>query len=130
MRAKAVAAFQERKAKDPQSIFEAESAATLSEAVKACAGGQPTLVFGEIDRIFDEKDGSRTVLFRAAVRDEVLRVRIPKEHVAALAAAKLDQRGEEFQQNYVTYRGKIERSGKGFTSTCTDAAAFSDIARP
>jgi len=130
MRAKAVAAFQARKAKDPQSIFEAESSATLCEAVKASETGQPTLVFGEIDRLYDEGDGSRTVLFRAAVRDEVLRVRIPKEHVAALAAAKLDQRGEEFQQNYVTYRGRIERSGKGFTSTCTEASAWSDGARP
>ncbi|MCY2961565.1 MAG: thermonuclease family protein [Planctomycetota bacterium] len=134
MRAEAVRAFTELRAKEPKLVFEAESGASLAEAV-AAGGLEATAlskarVFGEIDRVFEEADGSETVLFRAAVRDEALRVRIPKEAVAALAGAKLAQRGEEFQQNYVWYRGRIERDGKGFRSTCSDPAAWSDGRKP
>lgn len=127
MRAEAVRTFHEERAKSPRLVFDAESGADLAAA--ASAGETPRL-FGEIDRVFDESDGSQTVLFRAAQRDEALRVRIPKDAVAALAAAKLAARGEEFEQNYVWYRGKVAREGKGYRSTCTDAAAWRDGRTP
>jgi len=129
LRAEAVRTFTLLRAKDPKTIFEAESGASLAAAVEASAAA-PVRVFGEIDRVFDEDDGSQTVLFRAALRDEALRVHIPKESVAALAAAQLAQRGEEFQQNYVWYRGAITRDGRRFRSTCTDPAAWRDGRMP
>ncbi len=134
LRADAVRTFTELRARSPESVFEAESGASLAAAAagNSTAGpdAKPVRVFGEIDRVFDESDGSQTVLFRAAVRDEALRVRIPRSAVAEIASAKLSQRGEEFQQNYVWYRGTIERGAKGFQSTCTSASAWSDGCKP
>jgi len=130
LRAEAVRAFTELRAKEPKLVFEAESGASLAEAVAASAGPEPVRVFGEIDRVFDETDGSQTVLFRAAVRESALRVRIPKEAVESLAPLKLAQRSDEFQQNYVWYRGTIERSGKGYQSRCSDPAAWRDGRTP
>jgi endonuclease YncB( thermonuclease family) len=129
LRADAVRVFDAERAKDPERVFDAESGTSLAEAVAHSTDGTVS-VFGEIDRVFDEADGSQTVLFRAAQRAEALRVHIPRENVASLATAELSKRGAEFQQNYVWYRGRIERSGKSFRSTCTRAAAWSDGCRP
>lgn len=127
LRAEAVRVCAELRAKEPLHVLEAESGASLLLGTKST---EPVRVFGEIDRVFDEDDGSQTVLFRAAVRDEALRVRIPKDAVAKLAELQLAQRGEEFRQNYVWYRGAIEPDRKGYRSTCTDPAAWSDGQSP
>jgi len=123
MRAEAVRAFVETRAKDAGSTFEAESGASLAAAAKKASSVR---VFGEIDRVFDESDGSQTVLFRASVRDEALRVRIPKEAVESHAALKLATHGEEFQQNYMWFRGTIESNGKGYRATSTSPEAWRD----
>lgn len=130
LRAEAVRTYTDALAKGPEQVFEAESGASLAEAVAAGARREPARVFGEIDRVFDESDGSQTVLFRAAVREEALRVRIPKSAVESMAALELARRGEEFQQNYVWYRGAIERDGKGYQSRCSDPALWSDGRKP
>lgn len=123
LRAEAVRTLTEVRAKEAGSTFEAESGVSLAAAVKKAASVR---VFGEIDRVFDESDGTQTVLFRASVRDEALRVRIPKEAVTAHAALKLAKRSEEFQQNYVWFRGTIEREGKGYRATSTSPEAWRD----
>lgn len=123
LRAEAVRKFTEMHAKDASSTFEAESGRSLADAVKKAASVR---VFGEIDRVFDESDGAQTVLFRASMRDEALRVRIPKEAVEAHAALKLATHGEEFQQNYMWFRGTIEREGKGYRATSTSPEAWRD----
>jgi hypothetical protein len=74
--------------------------------------------------VFEEDDGSRTVLLRTVERDRALRVRIPRERVPAFAAQRLEQAAEEFRQNYVWYRGRIERRGTGFESRATEPRAF------
>jgi endonuclease YncB( thermonuclease family) len=132
MRADAVRVFTEERAKHPERVFDVESGASLAEAVAHSTDGPDGLVrvFGEIDRVFDETDGSQTVLFRATQRDEALRVHIPRENVASLASAGLAKRGDEFQQNYVWYRGRIERSGKSYRSTCTAPTAWTDGCTP
>ncbi len=128
-RAEAVRAFTEKRAVEPDAVFEAESSDSLARAIERSKTA-PVFVFGEIDRVFDEDDGSQTVLFRAARRDDALRVRIPKDAVATLAPVKLAGKSEEFTQNYVWFVGRIERATKGFRATCTTADAWRDGRTP
>lgn len=128
-RAEAVRAFTEKRSLEADLVFEAEAGDSLAKAVENSKNA-PVFVFGEIDRIFDEDDGSQTVLFRAAKRDEALRVRIPKESVATLAPLKLAEKSEEFTQNYVWFVGRIEPATKGFRATCTTADAWRDGRTP
>jgi len=123
LRAEAVRTFGERRAKQPDSTFEAESGPSLALAVTKA---DRVNVFGVIDRVFDETDGSQTVLFQAAVRDVPFRVRIPKDAVAAHAGLKLAQRTEDFIQNYMWFRGTVETDGKGYRSTSTSPEAWRD----
>ncbi|MBL8861827.1 MAG: thermonuclease family protein [Planctomycetes bacterium] len=123
LRARAVAAFEAAKRDPERAVFDAESAAALEQAVAASAHG-PVRLFGEVARIFDETDGSRTVLFRAASNDAALRVRIQKDALAAHAPARLDERAAEFHQNYVWYEGTVVRDARGYRSTSRGPAAW------
>ena len=77
-------------------------------------------VFGSIYRIFDERNGDWTVLFRSPHRDDALRVRIPKDAKAAFAPLALSRTTEEFQQNFLYVRGVITRGPRGFRMTQPD----------
>ncbi len=120
-RAEAVAAFHARRKEAPGSVVDAESAEALEEAAKR---GVEVLVFGEVARVIEEEDGGQTVYLRATQRERALRVRVPKDRVAALAPARLAEMGEEFRQNYAWYRGRVGREGQGFSSICKDPAAW------
>jgi hypothetical protein len=84
-----------------------------------------------VGNVFEEDDGSRTVMFRSTEKDRALRVRIPKERVADFEKAGMAEWPQEFRQNYLWYRGKIERatSRAGFHSRCEDPQAF-ELAGP
>ena len=71
-------------------------------------------VFGAPDRIFNEKDGSQTVLFRTSDRGRALRVRIPKEAVSSHAELDLANISEELRQNYVWVTGEMSWTGRGY----------------
>ena len=95
------------------------------EAVTRAAKKKPQTVevFGAPDRVFDEKDGSKTVLFRTSDRKRALRVRIPKDAIAAHAELELEDISEELRQNYVWVKGPLRWTGRGyeFTSGGVDA---------
>ncbi|MFT4541253.1 MAG: endonuclease YncB(thermonuclease family) [Planctomycetota bacterium] len=126
-RADAIDGFRERKQAEgegaPPSRLVASDMADDLEA--ALAGDAPVEVFGQIFRIFDEDDGSRTVLFRATDKDRALRVRIAKNQLAAHAALGLDQTLEEFKQNYLYVKGALTKGERGFELRTKGAQAWS-----
>jgi len=71
-------------------------------------------VFGAPDRVFDEDDGSQTVLFRTSDRRRALRVRISKEQVSAHASLELENISEELKQNFVWVIGAMRWTGRGY----------------
>jgi endonuclease YncB( thermonuclease family) len=118
-RADAIDEYDRRCAEEPFSIFTSEDHELLDLAQLM---GDEVLVFGMIDRIFEEKDGSRTLLLRASVKDKALRVRVPAESVEALKPADLDGLTEYGRQNYAYYRGAITTGERGFELILTDPA--------
>ena len=110
-RADAIDAFRAKRATEPEAVFDAEAPEQLEAAAKA--EGEVD-VFGQVYKIFDEDDGSRTVLMRSGDRERSLRVRIAKEHLASHAGADLEGSLAEFRQNYLYVRGAVTRGARGF----------------
>jgi micrococcal nuclease len=126
LRADAVRVYEAARRANPAEVAHAESAASLAAAA---ARNAPVRVFGEVQRVFDEDDGTQTVLFRSASKEDALRVRIRKDDVAAHAALELARRPEEFRQNYVWFRGTISRDARGYRATSAGPASWSDGAQ-
>lgn len=110
-RALAVDAYRERASREPDAVADAGDPASLARAAR---GDRAVDVFGEIDRLFDESDGSRTVLFRTSLPDQALRVRIPAATRAAHEAFPWAAATREFRQNYAWVQGRVARGERGF----------------
>jgi micrococcal nuclease len=110
-RALAVDAWRKRSAAEPGRVADAEDPASLAAAARS---GEELDVFGEVERVFHEKDGDRTVLFRAAGKGEALRAVVPAAAVEAHASLDLAALAQEFRQNYVWLRGRVRRGPRGF----------------
>jgi hypothetical protein len=116
-RAAAVEAYRKRAAKEPAAVADAEDAGSLERAVLA---GREVDVFGEVDRLFEESNGSRTVLFRANDKDKALRVRIPLATRAEHDAFGWSSVTRDFHQNYVWVRGTVKKGQRGFEMRSED----------
>jgi len=81
-------------------------------------------VFAQIDRMFDEKDGSQTVLLRTGAKDDAVRVRIAKADREKFAALDFEHRNEEGRQNYLWVHGVLTRGSRGYEMACSDPKAF------
>ena len=103
-RADAIDAFRTASAADPAGHVDSEDPVGLAAAVKL---GEPVRVFGSPYQLFDEQDGSLTVLFRAPDRDQPLRGRISKARRPAFEAHGIERTTEEFHQNYVWVTGVV-----------------------
>ncbi len=111
-RAQAVEGFKARHAKTPTAVVSAEVPEELEAAL---AAEHPRIeVFGTVFQLFDETDGSLTVLFRGGDKQRSLRVRIPAEERANYAALDLQGSTEEFVQNYLYVAGRLTRTPRGF----------------
>ncbi len=120
-RAAAIDEYRQRRKDEPTAVAGAEHPVELARAASREA---PVEVFGQIDRLFDEKDGSLTVLMRSGAKDDALRVRIAAAERAKFAALELDKRNDEGRQNYLWIRGKLVRGERGYELKCADPAAF------
>ncbi|MAF65946.1 MAG: hypothetical protein CMJ84_09865 [Planctomycetes bacterium] len=108
-RADAIEDFRRRRG---QRVVAADDADALE---RSAALEEPLVtIFGTPDRLFDESDGSLTVLFRASDRKRALRVRIPMDARESHASLDLEGLGEEFRQNYVYVTGLLRRTERGF----------------
>jgi endonuclease YncB( thermonuclease family) len=117
-RAEAIEHSRKRHAEEPLKFVDAGEPDQL-EATTRASSPEPSAVevFGSVDRIFDEDDGSQTVLFRTSDRGRALRVKIPKEAITAHATLSLDQLGEELKQNYIWVTGEMSWTGRGYQIT-------------
>lgn len=124
-RAIAVDGYRAAVAKDPAHVAAAETPAELERALETSSKGEDVEVFGLIQRLFDEDDGSVTVLFRTGEKLPALRVKFSKEDKQRFAALALDKRDdEEFVQNYMWVKGRVVKGPRGFDMHCTDPAAW------
>ena len=103
-RADAIDAFRERSAAEPEAYAAADWPADLERAVES---GRPVDVFGALHALFDEEDGSLTLLFRYGDRERALRARVAPEHRAAFTHLELPHRMDAYRQNYLYARGII-----------------------
>jgi len=110
-RAEALEAFDARRRIEPDKWIAADDPDALE---RMASRGAEVNVFGSIDRIFDEDDGSRTLLFRTPDREHALRVRIPRDDRRAHAALELERSLDEFQQNYLYVRGVVRHDRDAF----------------
>ncbi len=114
-RAEAIEHSRKKHAEEPLKFVDAGEPDQLEATTRASAPEPAAVeVFGSVDRIFDEDDGSQTVLFRTSDRGRALRVKIPKEAIAAHATLSLDQLGEELKQNYIWVTGEMSWTGRGY----------------
>lgn len=112
-RAIAIDAFRAARANEPERVFDADEPEALARALEV-SKEHDVCAFGCVERTFDEKDGSLTVLFRTQDAHRALRVRIAKRERANFAALDLEHRGAEFTQNYLFARGRVVTGARGF----------------
>lgn len=116
-RAEAIDLFRERRAATPLTLLDAEDADALAAAMAAASADTDARheieVFCQIDRLFEEKNGDRTILFRATDRSRALRARIPASLREAHAALDLEGCRAEFRQNYLYLRGTLTPGPRG-----------------
>jgi endonuclease YncB( thermonuclease family) len=106
----AVESWRKRSAAVPASV-DAEDPDALE---RAALSGEEVDVFGELERIFEETNGDRTVLFRHGEKRPALRVVIPEAAREAYRTLDLDLATREFRQNYVWVHGRICRGARGY----------------
>ena len=123
-RAAAVDGYRERVAQDPAHVANAELPRELERALETSLKGEKVEVFGLIEKLFDEKDGSLTVLMRSGVKDGAVRAKIDARDRERFAALDLAHRGDDFRQNYVWVQGLLERGPRGFDLRCADPTAL------
>ncbi len=111
VRADAIDSFRALAAKEPMSVIAADDADGLAGALES---KKEVRLFGSPDRFFEEKDGSRTVLFRAEDKSRALRVSIAKDDLASFEAFDLEGLRSEFRQNYAYVRGTLTQGPRGF----------------
>ena len=121
-RADAVDAFRRRRASG-SSVIAADDPEQLAAAVERCvADAELELdVFGEIDRFFDEEDGSLTVLFRSRDARNAFRVRVDEGARGGDLERWLVASTGELVQNYLFVRGRIVHGTRGFRMVAVDA---------
>lgn len=126
-RADAIDAFRAAQEADETGcgVVDAESPTQLFLAQQHCAESEENqvVVFGSIDRFFDERDGSLTVLFRTSERDDAFRASLPANRSKELESL-LRTSTEEMRQNYLFVRGHLVRGSRGFRMDASSPEAW------
>ena len=125
-RAEAIEGFRRASAEAPGTVLAADDPAALEAARRAgaAAADHTVRVFGEIDRFFDEDDGTVTVLFRTGSRDDAFRATLQGPAKDELRA-RLEASQEEFRQNFLFVEGRIVRGPRGFRMDAADPERWS-----
>jgi micrococcal nuclease len=124
-RALAIDGYRAAAKKDAAHVAAADMPHELERALESSAKGEDVEIFGTIQRIFHEDDGTVTVLFRTGDKQPAFRAKFAREHVGIVEKLGLDKRDdEEFVQNYLWVRGRVAKGPRGFDMTCADAAKW------
>ena len=81
------------------------------------------IVFGAVDRCFEEDDGSLTVLFRGD-RERALRVILAPAVRGAYEEFDLPQRGGSYRQNYFWVEGRVIATERGYEVRPSEGGAL------
>jgi micrococcal nuclease len=121
-RAEAIDAFRARATGDPWLVAaeDAQALARLEERARADPAARVT-VFGTVDRVFDETDGSWSVLLRSRPERASLRVAVGGAERAEIEPLVRSTLGE-YRQNYLYVSGRLGRNQRGFVLTGTTRA--------
>lgn len=125
-RAAAIDGFRARAVAEADGVCDAENPI---RAKRACEYGKEVDVFGTPERLFEEDDGSQTILLRCEDKSKALRVSIPAAARAKFASLQLERLQEDYRQNYFWVRGTPHAGARGCTITVDDVAALR-IAEP
>jgi endonuclease YncB( thermonuclease family) len=115
-RAAAIEGFRTRVAAGERGLISAEDGPGLAAAL-----GTRATVFGELERFFEERDGSLTVLFRGLDEDAELRAQVPARERAALEH-ELRASTAEFRPNHWYVSGTLARNARGLVLRDTTRA--------
>jgi endonuclease YncB( thermonuclease family) len=109
-RAQAIEGFRERHAADPDGVIAADSAEDVSASLERCLEDpeRRVLVFGSIERFYEEPDGSLTVRFRNELRASLSATQRGGDLERMLRASTL-----EYRQNFVYVAGRLTRGPRG-----------------
>jgi endonuclease YncB( thermonuclease family) len=99
-------------------------AAEPTELERAAGDAGKDRVHGEVERLFEEKNGDLTVLMRTGARKQALRIVVRKEDRAAHEALRLADYAEEYRQNLVWFEGHVTTSGEGFRAVSHAPSAW------
>ncbi len=110
-RAQAVDHFRREQAERPEYFIASDVGAQVA---KAGARGAEVEVFGTLQQLFDETDGSATWLMRGGDKARSVRLRIKAEHKPALASVDPTRLVDERCQNYFYARGVLVQGSRGF----------------
>jgi endonuclease YncB( thermonuclease family) len=110
-RAEAVESFRAAARERPGRVLAADDAAGLETALD----GPPAdvEVFGEVERFYDERDGSLSVRFQATDPERALRVSLAAADRSGPLEARLRASRAEYRQNYWWVRGRLARGERG-----------------
>ncbi|MCP5022244.1 MAG: hypothetical protein GY930_10755 [bacterium] len=111
-RAQAIENFRAKARENPATFVEGDNPDALEASLKA--GIKKITVLGSISKIFDEIDGSKTVLLRGGDKKRALRIRIKAQDLDAMA--KLDLLGsmDAFRQNYLLVTGRLAQGQRSY----------------
>ncbi len=123
-RGAAVDEYRKARARKPDHVAGAEAPAELERVAATCAKGERVEVFGQIDRLFDEKNGSLTLLMRSGAKEQALRVRIAAGDRPKFESLELDKRNDEGRQNYLWVAGAVTKGERGFELRCSEPSAI------
>jgi hypothetical protein len=124
-RAEAIENYRTAARKDAAHVAAADMPHELERALATSAKGEDVEIFGSIQRIFREDDGSVTVLFRTGDKQPAFRAKFAKEHVVRYETLGLDKRDdEEFVQNFLWVKGRVVKGPRGFDMACDDPAKW------
>lgn len=111
-RADAVEGYRRRHAADPDHVLSAEEPDDLVAALER-GPGRELEVFGEIERFFEEEDGSLTALLRSDGERLAVRAVLPRTLRNGELERRLRESTLELRQNYLYVQGRLVRGPRG-----------------
>ncbi len=111
-RAQAIDSFRAQIKTNPSAFVEGDNADALEASLKA--GSKQITVLGSVSKVFDESDGSKTVLLRGGDKKRALRIRIEAKDLEAMAKIDLMGSTDVFRQNYLLITGTLAQGKRSY----------------
>ena len=120
-RAEAYANIAAARRESPEGCTDASEPKELERAARS---PEKDRVHGEVERLFEEKNGDLTVLLRTGERKQALRIVVRKEERPAHETLRLAELAEEYRQNLVWFEGHVTSAGEGFRAVSHAPSAW------